>query len=115
MLSSAKTNLVENHDATMSNLKLLLQTWKGSLYGDPFYGTNMLQKVFSQNDLLLVDIIIDDIYTAILNFMPQIYVERKQISLRQKDDKIFVEINCINKLNNETNMYEISLTDDAQN
>ena len=41
MLSSAKTNIIENHEATISNLRLMLASWKTSLFGDPYFGTNI--------------------------------------------------------------------------
>ena len=39
MFTSAKTLLVEDHDAILSNLKLLLASDRTALFGDPYYGT----------------------------------------------------------------------------
>lgn len=39
MLSSAKTNLVADKAASLSNLKLLLKSKRGELFGDPYFGT----------------------------------------------------------------------------
>ena len=51
---------------TMQNCKLLLQTERGTLLGDPFFG-NMLKKyLFDQNNYLLKDIIIDTIYCQLV-------------------------------------------------
>ena len=41
MLSSANTNLVSDKEATVSNMRLLLASWKTSLFGDPYFGTNI--------------------------------------------------------------------------
>ena len=41
MFSSAGTRLVEDREATMSNLRLLLASWKNSLFGDPYFGCNI--------------------------------------------------------------------------
>lgn len=110
MLSYTKTNLVEDYDATLQNLKLLLYGERNSLFGDPYYGSALKRILFSQNDSVLVDIIIDEIYTDILTFMPQIYVERKDITVKSNGTSVYTEIRCVNRLNYETNLYRINLT-----
>lgn len=112
MLSNAKTNLVKNHDATMSNLRLVLASWKTALFGDPYFGSNIKRFIHEQNNIILRDIIIDDIYTTILEFMPQVYVKRENISLTLDRTNIYCTINCINKLDNENNLFNINLTED---
>ena len=37
MLSSTRTNVVQDDDATVSNLRLLLLSSKNSLLGDPYF------------------------------------------------------------------------------
>ena len=76
--TSVKT--VSDHEATVSNLKLLLFSEKTSLFGDPYFGTNLKKLLFEPNNVILQDIVIDDIYTAIIQFMPQIRVSRRDIS-----------------------------------
>ena len=70
MFTTATTNLVVDYNATLSNLKLLLMSDKLSLFGDPYYGTNLIQMLFENNNTILKDLLIDDIYTAIATFMP---------------------------------------------
>lgn len=112
MLSSAQTNLLEDREATMSNLRLMLASWKTSLFGDPYFGTNIKRFIYEQNNIILRDIIIDDIFVSIQEFIPQIFVRREDIVLTLKNDAIYCTLNCINKLNNETNLYTISLTEE---
>lgn len=114
MLSSAKTNLVEDHEATMSNLRLMLASWKTSLFGDPYFGTNIKRFIHEQNNIILRDIIIDDIFVAIQDFMPQIFVKRSDISISLDKSDVYCTINCINKLNNQPNLYNINLTEENQ-
>lgn len=114
MLSSAKTNLVEDHDATMSNLRLMLASWKTSLFGDPYFGTNIKRFIHEQNNIILRDIIIDDIFVAIQDFMPQIFVKRSDINITLDKTDVYCTINCINKLNNQPNLYNINLTEENQ-
>lgn len=110
MLSSARTNLVSDRDATLSNLKLLLSSDRYSLLGDPYYGTNLKKLIFEQSDALLKDIIIDEIYTSIQMFMPQIYVERKFIDVETDGINVYAKLKVINKLDHVTDLYEICLT-----
>lgn len=109
MVSSARSLLVSDYDATLSNLKLLLLSDKYTLFGDPYFGTNLKRLLYSPNDVILKDIVIDDIYTAILTFMPQIKILRKNILLNIEKSKISVNIVCTNLLDYTTNMYEINL------
>jgi len=109
MVSSARSLLVSDYDATLSNLKLLLLSDKYTLFGDPYFGTNLKRLLYSPNDVVLKDIVIDDIYTAILTFMPQIKILRKNILLNIEKSKISVNIVCTNLLDYTTNMYEINL------
>lgn len=112
MFNGGGTKLVKDRDATMSNLRLLLASWKKSLFGDPYFGTNIKNFIYEQNNIILRDLIIDDIYVSIQQFMPQIYIERKDIEIINDGVDIYVNINCINKLDKEVNMYQINLTSD---
>lgn len=113
MVSNTTTYLTKDSSATLSNISLLLQSWQGALLGDPGFGTNLKKYVYSQNNVILKDILIDDIYASLLQFIPQIYVKREDIRLTQKNDVLECTINCINKQDNQPNMYQIDLiTDD---
>ena len=65
MFKSVRTLTVKDHDATESNLKLLLASERETLFGDPDFGTKTRRYIFEQNNEILRDIIIDEIYTAI--------------------------------------------------
>jgi len=110
MFTRTVTNTVSDYDATLQNLKMLLWSEKGELFGDPYFGTSIKRYLYDQNDAVLVDILIDDIYTAIVLFMPQIRVERKDIQLfRSGKGEVTAKINALNKADFSTNMYEIVL------
>lgn len=112
MFSSAGTRLLEDREATLSNLKLLLASWKNSLFGDPYFGSNIKNFIYEQNNIILRDLIIDDIYVSIQQFMPQIYIKREDIEVINDGVDVYVNINCINKLDKELNGYQINLTSD---
>ena len=110
MFTRTVTNTVSDYDATLQNLKMLLWSEKGELFGDPYFGTGIKRYLYDQNDAVLIDILIDDIYTAIVLFMPQIRVERKDIQLfRSGKGEVTAKIKALNKADFSTDMYEIVL------
>lgn len=108
------TGVVEGHDATIQNLKLLLLSNKMTLFGDPYFGTNLQNLIFNKNNKILKNIIIDEIYTAITEFMPQMSIDRNEIDLKIEREKISLVINSKNNLNYITDLYNINLTDNAK-
>lgn len=110
MFTSSRTLLLEDHAATLSNLKLLLASDRGGLFGDPYYGTILKRFIFDQNDLIVKDLIIDAIYSAIITFMPQISIERNNITITSDETDVYASIYCINIIDYETDMYNINLT-----
>lgn len=110
MFSTTYTKVIQDHEATMSNLKLILLSDKYSLLGDPYFGTNLKKLMFNQNNQVLRDIVIDDIYTAILTFMPQLVVNRKDITVTSNGVNIYVAIRALNLLDYTTDLYNINLT-----
>ena len=111
MVDNTNTLLYENHEATASNLKLLLLSDKYSLFGDPYYGTNLKKLIFNQNNQVLRDLVIDDIYLAIKTFLPQIVVERKNITVTSDNASVYVNIKATNLLDYQTDLYNINLTE----
>lgn len=110
MFNKTTTNIVSNYYATLQNLELLLLSTKGELFGDPYYGSNLKKYLYDQNDVILKDLIIDDIYSAIVLFMPQIKVNRKDIVITSDGkSKISISIKATDMASFETNMYNIVL------
>lgn len=110
MIENTHTNLVSNHDATCSNLKLLLLSDKYSLFGDPYFGTSLKKLIFEQNNIIIRDLIIDDVYIVILTFMPQLKVKREDITITQSFGEIYINIKALNLLDYKTDLYNINLT-----
>lgn len=111
MFTSSRTKLFKDHAASASNLRLLLGSDKYSLLGDPEFGTNVKKVIYSNNSVILKDIIIDDIYTAILMFMPQLQLTRKNIQIYQREAYIAAVVQVLNKIDYVLDTYEIRLTD----
>lgn len=112
MFDSAQTNIVKDSTATIQNIRLILESNRGSLIGDPYFGSKIKKYIYEQNNIILRDIIIDDILVLLQTFIPQIHVTRKDITLVSNRQDIYATINCINKIDNEANMFQIKLTTD---
>lgn len=110
IFDSARTRVVSDHEATLQNLKLMLSSDKNSLLGDPFFGTTLRRALYEQNGEVIVDLVIDEIYTSILTFMPQIQLNRRDIQIKQKGEDLYAEITCKNLIDYTTDMYDINLT-----
>lgn len=109
MFSNSRTIIKEDKSATMSNLSLLLKSAKGGLFGDPFFGTRLMDLFYSINNAALNDIIVDEIYTAILQFMPQLKLTREDITITRDSLNLYVNISATNSLDLNTDMYSIKL------
>ena len=110
MLSISSVNLIYNNkEATLSNLRILLNCDKGMLLGDPAFGSYAREYLFQQNDSLLKDIIIDGVYTTIRTYMPQLTISRSNIDVTSDGDTVSANISCINNIDATINNYIIDL------
>lgn len=82
--NKTSSNIIEdNHKATLNNIRVLLGAEKSELFGDPFFGVRLKYYMFEQNSKVLKDILIDEIYTQIKVFIPQVFINRKDIDIIQ--------------------------------
>ena len=101
----------EYDTATRQNLLLLLESVRGSLLGDPYFGNALEQYLFEQNNYVLKDIVIDLIYNQIVNFMPQLKVERRDINIIQDSvrGKLIAKITGVSMIDYKVYTYSLSL------
>lgn len=111
MISLNQTNIVRDVDATRQNLICLLHSYKKTLLGDPNFGVNLRQLFYETNNAVLRDLVVDDIYTAINNFMPQLKVLRKDITVTSNLNTVNVRIRAQNILDFNFETYNIKLLD----
>lgn len=112
MVSGGKTFIAEDHQATINNLTLALKTCtRNTLFGDPYYGNNLMQILFAQNNIFLEDIVKDEIYTCIQEYLPQLQLTREDISLDFNGSTLNVAIKALNILNSTLDLYTIKLVD----
>ena len=109
MIRLNKTVIVKDREATLQNLTYLLQSYKKTMLGDPYFGTNLRKLFFESNNAVLRDLVIDDIYSAINTFMPQIRVLRKNITVTSDRNEVRVDIKAQNMLDFSFDEYSIKL------
>ena len=107
MFNSNSTNIKKDFDATRQNAVLLLCCKKGELFGDPYFGLRLKKYLYDQNNYILKDIIIDEIYTQLALFMPQLYVKRNDIKIIQERAKLICRFKATNQANFKTDMYSL--------
>lgn len=110
MLNNNKASIVEGIEATAQNLKYLLLSNKLTLLGDPYFGANLQKLLYENNNVVLRDLVVDEIYTAISTFMPQIRVLRKNINVDSDGNRIIVNIKAQNLLDFSFAEYSVVLT-----
>lgn len=92
IFSRTRTNLLQDKQAALNNLKLVLGSCKQELLGDPYFGTNLKQYFFMQNSVWLKDLVIDTIYETIKRYVPQIVADRKNISITQSKTTLYITV-----------------------
>ena len=70
--------------------------------------------MFEQNNFVLQDLLLDEIYEQLVLFVPQITVKRKDISFQKERARLYVTIKCVNRLDFTPNTYNLVLMEDNQ-
>jgi len=115
MFNINSTNCAKDMDATRQNLFLLMKSEKGELFGDPYFGLRLKRYLFDQNNFIIKDVLIDEIYTQIALFLPQVVVRRKDIKINRdpyEKGKLLVTFLATNQLDFTTDMYSLVLYDE---
>jgi hypothetical protein len=114
MFNSSSTNVTKtSSQSTLQNLLALLGSERTEFVGDPQFGVAIKRYVFEQNNFVLRDIIIDELYTQISVFIPQVIINRKDITIMQtgagKRAKLEATIKVTNRLDFTTNTFNLVL------
>lgn len=106
----------EYQKATVQNIKLLLESVRGTLLGDPYFGNNLQKYLFDQNNYVLKDIVIDLIYTQLVNFIPQLSIDRKNINIIQDAarGKLICSFTGISQIDYKIHTYNLNLLKNSQ-
>ena len=108
--------LNKDYDAIKTNLKLLLGSNRGGLFGDPYYGTKLKTVLWDQaHDDIILELLKDDVFEAIYSYMPQITVKKDDITVTKQNNFVNVTIKVTSDSGVESNLYEITLlTNDSE-
>ena len=106
----------EHLEATKQNTKLLLNTNRGELFGDPYFGLMFKRYLFDQNSYILKDAIIDMIDTQLEIFIPQVKVKREDIEIIQDRErgKLYCRFSGISQIDYTFNTYNLVLFDEKE-
>lgn len=119
MFSTNSTNVWKSNEylkATKQNAILVLHTEKGELLGDPYFGLLLKHYLFDQNNYILRDAIIDQIYTQLALFIPQVHVDRKDIDIVQDKEKgkLYCTFSGTSQIDYQFNTYNLVLFDENE-
>ena len=111
MFNHTTANLVKDKEAIRSNMVLLLSSEQATLFGDPYYGSMLKKYIFEQSSSIIVDLLIDELYTTIRTFMPQVYLTRKDINIFVSRNMLYADINYYYTIDNTSDLFTIMLTE----
>ena len=110
MFSGNSTRVIDDHlKATEQSVKLLLKSERGELFGDPYYGLLLKHYLFSQNDYIVRDWLIDLIYTQLTLFIPQLHVERKDIQIVPGKGKLYLRFRGVDQIDYKVDTFNLVL------
>lgn len=109
MFNANSTLIKKGRDATNECVDLLLSTEKGEMFGDPYIGIRIKKYIFEQNNYILRDIEIDEIYEQINTFIPQVSVRRSDINIEQQGNKLYCHIKATNRADFTPTTYDLVL------
>ena len=102
--------------ATRQNALLLLQSERGELECDPYFGILLKHYLFNQNSYILKDILIDTIYTQLAIFLPQIKITRNAINIVADPlkGKLYCSFSGTSQIDYTHNTFNLLLFDDTR-
>ncbi len=102
--------------ATKQNVLLLLQSERGELECDPYFGILLKHYLFNQNSYILKDMLIDTIYTQIAIFLPQVKVSRNSIDIIADPLKgrLYCSFSGVNQIDYTHNTFNLLLFDETR-
>lgn len=112
MFSNNTTNIYKGNQATRNCIHLLLSSEVGELFGDPEFGIRLKKFTYNQNNYVLRDILIDEIFTQLNLFCPQVSLTRNDIKIRQDGHTLYAVIKAINKVDFTTSTYNLVLLEE---
>jgi phage baseplate assembly protein W len=114
MFNTTTSNLVENKEAIRQDMICLLSSEKRSLFGDPYFGCALKKYMFEQATSVIADLLIDEVYSAIITFMPQVLIRRKDIKVEIFRNQLFLTVSYSFIYDKTPDSLTIKLIDDVE-
>ena len=114
MITHHRLQTVEDNDATLQNIKCLLGSEKNGFKFDPYFGIRLKRYMFEPNNYALRNILLDEIYEQLVTFIPQIIVNRKDITFQKERATLYINIKCINRIDFTPNSYNLVLFEEQE-
>lgn len=111
MFSKTSTKIIHDYDATKQNAILVLRSEETGLFGDPYFGTKLKNLIFNPNNIILKDVVIDEIYTKLAIFMPQLIINRRDMNITFERAKLYCTFKARYVESFELNTYSLYLMD----
>ena len=112
IFNGSTIKLLKDERAVKSNLRNLLGANRGGLFGDPHFGTALKPILWDQaHPDVVKELIRDEVYEAVLSYMPQTTIDRDTIGVEIENNVVRVTIRAMNDLGVYSNLLEISLLD----
>ncbi len=106
----------EYNKATRQNVLILLQSERGELECDPYFGILLKRYMFNQSSYILKDMLIDTIYVQIAIFLPQVKVSRNSIDIIADPLKgrLYCSFSGTNQIDYTHNTFNLLLFDETR-
>lgn len=114
IFDSVNTKLIKDKDAIKQNLELLLNSERLSLFGDPHYGIMLKPVKFQPNNTVIADLVIDELYTTIQTYLPQVKILRNDIQIFSNKIDLIAKLRVTYSADNTSDLYIINLTNNQQ-
>ena len=110
IFNGATINLCTDDAAVKSNLRNLLASNRGGLFGDPHFGTALKPILWDQAHAdIMKELIRDEVYEAVLSYMPQTTIDREDILVEERQNVVRVTIQALNDLGVMSDLMNIDL------
>lgn len=93
-------------------LGILLRTRPGELMGDPDYGCNLINRIFSYGGVVVNELIKEDILGAIERYEPRVVINSSDIVIEEDDKTVRIYIQYEVRETGEINDFNLEITNE---
>lgn len=111
--SLKKIQFSEDTKSINECLGILLRTRPGELLGDPDYGCNLIERVFSYGGVIIEQLIKEDIVSAVEKYEPRVIMNYEDITIVQNIQKVDIYIQYEIKETGEINDFNLEITNES--